>query len=123
MIMARNCNGAVLGQILSDGEHLVAHMNDHTKAVLVAHIDPLIGKLRISTLTEEFTIFLSSTERSMDSPVVPHTNTPLMWFFTSSCATGSTISRLSDRSSCIGVWTAQQRPSNTKELGSLAFLK
>ena len=50
MITARNCNGAVLGQILSDGEHLVAHMNDHTKAVLVADFDPLIGKLRISTL-------------------------------------------------------------------------
>ena len=122
MIPAIDANGTVLGQILSDGEHFVAHVDDHAEAVLVAHFDPLIGELHIKTLTEDITIVLSCTERSIDSPVVPHTKTPLMWFFTNSCATGSTLSRFSDRSSCIGVWTAQQRPSNTKELGSFAFL-
>lgn len=98
------------------------HVNDHAETILVAHLDPLIGELRIRRIPTPRTAFLSATESSMDSPVVPHTNTPLMLFFTRCFATGSTASRFRLMSSFMGVCTAQQRPSNVNELGSLGVL-
>ena len=99
----------------------MTNVDNHAEAVLVANLDPLLRKLLILSPLSPFTCLRSATERSIDSPVVPQTNTPFTWFLTRCWAVGSTTSKLRVRSSFIGLCTAQHRPSKVKELGSFAL--
>lgn len=63
-------------QLLRYGKDLMTNVDNHAQAVLVSDLDPLLRKLPILSPSLLLTCLRSETDRSIDSPVVPHTNTP-----------------------------------------------
>lgn len=96
-------------------------MDDDAEVVGVTVLDPEIYELENERRNSQRgrTFLRSSTVRVRDSPVVPQTKTPVTFWSTTILAWVSTRSKLTERSSFMGVWTAQQRPWRVKVLGSL----